>query len=163
MKEILYKVPVVVPDGGPPTIFQGWNGQYSHNGTHPSIDLTYAVDFAVVPGTPVVAARGGKITIIHQAPNEPYFGLDPAVGFRCPVTFIAIDQGDGTQAVYAHLDPESIFVTEGNIVSEGAQLARSGLSGWIGPSPHVHFHVQATEMDLSTHKRRVFTLPIQFK
>ncbi|HZX37503.1 MAG TPA: M23 family metallopeptidase [Streptomyces sp.] len=53
---------------------------------------------------------------------------------------IVLDLGDGTYAMYAHLQRGSLAVREGDRVRAGQQLARCGNSG-NSTEPHVHFQL----------------------
>lgn len=53
---------------------------------------------------------------------------------------LVLDLGDGTYAMYAHLQRGSLAVRAGDRVSAGQQLARCGNSG-NSSEPHVHFQL----------------------
>jgi murein DD-endopeptidase len=53
---------------------------------------------------------------------------------------VVIDAGDGRYAIYAHLRPGSIEVTEGDEVAAGDAIGRIGSSGH-SLAPHLHFHI----------------------
>ncbi|MCX4824149.1 M23 family metallopeptidase [Streptomyces sp. NBC_01142] len=53
---------------------------------------------------------------------------------------IVLDLGDGTYAMYAHVQRGSLAVREGDRVLAGQQLARCGNSG-NSSEPHVHFQL----------------------
>ncbi|MFI2352037.1 M23 family metallopeptidase [Streptomyces sp. NPDC019443] len=61
---------------------------------------------------------------------------------------IVLDLGDGTYAMYAHLQRGSLAVREGDRVRAGQQLARCGNSG-NSTEPHVHFQLM-DGLDLDT-------------
>lgn len=143
-------------------ISQGRNGPWSHfihapNGLlNKGQDLAHAVDFALNPGTPVLAARDGKVLFVYDSSTVVYQGLDPEIGNNLPkfsTNLIVVDHGDGTRAVYSHLAKERSVVDVGTSVFTGDLLSYTGLSGWIGEVPHLHFHV----MD-----RGYVTLPVGF-
>ncbi len=99
-------------------------------------DLSYEV---------VVAARGGRVSMVRD--SERLGGCDPAFSTRA--NYIVIDHGDGTSALYLHIDYQGALVEEGTIVAPGRAIAYSGSSGlscgdggWAGP--HLHFQVQRT-------------------
>jgi murein DD-endopeptidase MepM/ murein hydrolase activator NlpD len=48
---------------------------------------------------------------------------------------------DGTMAVYAHLQPESVIVRPGQRVNTGQRLGASGNTGF-STGPHLHFALQ---------------------
>lgn len=53
---------------------------------------------------------------------------------------VVLDLGDGTYAVYAHLQPGSVAVKAGDTVRSGQPLARLGNSG-NSDAPHLHFQL----------------------
>lgn len=92
---------------------------------------------------PVFAATGGRIVrvvdgIAEAAPRT----VETARQERDSVAgnFVVIDAGDGRFAVYAHLRPGSIAVTEGEKVAAGDPIGRIGSSGH-SLAPHLHFHI----------------------
>jgi murein DD-endopeptidase MepM/ murein hydrolase activator NlpD len=115
-------------------IAQGFGGK----ATHTDKQNYYAVDIVMPEGTPVLAARDGVVMTVD---NDFYgAGLDMAqYGDRA--NNIRIVHGDGTMAVYAHLQLESAKVTVGDHVRAGQELALSGDTGYTS-GPHLHFCVQ---------------------
>ncbi|NBF00922.1 peptidoglycan DD-metalloendopeptidase family protein [Pseudomonas sp. Fl5BN2] len=115
--------------GGPFRLTQGANGQYSHF----SPKSRYALDIAMPVGTPIIAARGGRVVKTESAQNGR--GNNPAGNF------VRVLHDDGTMGVYLHLKQGSVSVREGQRVAVGSPL---GLSGNTGNSsgPHLHFVVQ---------------------
>ena len=121
-----------VPFGGPlpRELTQGFNGAGSHLG-----GMSYALDFAMPEGTPVLASRPGVVLYVQDGFSEGE--LDPDMLERANVVVIA--HGDGSMASYGHLAP-GIPVSRGQHVREGDVLGRSGSTGFAG-QPHLHFHV----------------------
>jgi len=115
--------------GGPFRLTQGPNGQYSHFGAKGR----YAMDIAMPEGTPIIAARGGKVIKVENEQNNR--GDNPSGNF------VRILHEDGTMGVYLHLMRGSVSVKEGQKVSVGSPLARSGNTG-NSTGPHLHFVVQ---------------------
>lgn len=115
--------------GGPFRITQGPGGQYSHTGPRGR----YAIDIAMPEGTPIVAARGG--VVVKTENNQNGRGNNPAGNF------VRILHDDGTMGIYLHLQQGSVAVREGQRVSTGNLLARSGNTG-NSTGPHLHFVVQ---------------------
>lgn len=115
--------------GGPFRLSQGANGKYSHF----TPKGRYALDIAMPEGTPIVAARSG---IVVKTENQQVGrGTNPAGNF------VRILHDDGTMGVYLHLQTGSVSVREGQRVSQGSLLARSGNTG-NSTGPHLHFVVQ---------------------
>ena len=103
--------------------FRGGQLTYdSHNGT----------DFAVPPGTPVVASAPGRVVAIRNEYNRG--GLK-----------LYVDHGEGLMTTYNHL--ADTVVPVGADVARGQPVALSGYSGIdaiasLGcVAPHVHFNV----------------------
>jgi hypothetical protein len=122
-------------------VAQGFGGK----ATHTDKQNYYAVDIVMPIGTPVLAARDGVVMTVD---NDFYgAGLDMAqYGDRA--NNIRIVHGDGTMAVYAHLELESAKVTVGDHVRAGQELALSGDTGYTS-GPHLHFCVQVnTDMHI---------------
>ena len=86
---------------------------------HNGIDITNAV------GTPVLAARAGRVVHIESQPSN--YGL-----------FVILDHGDGFRTMYAHLD--SIAVRLNERVTTSQLIGRLGSTG-RSTGPHLHFSV----------------------
>lgn len=142
-----YRAPFAAASQYP--ISQAFPGQLSH------FDAAnrYAVDIEVPVGTPVYAARAG--TVIDQATRFFANGTDlEKDGPRANLVRIVHD--DGSIAVYAHLNWDSIRVRIGDEVDEGQYIADSGNTGF-STGPHLHFDVQLNrEMEL-------VSVPFQFR
>jgi len=114
-------------------ISQGFDNDH----THSEPPNQYAVDIVMPIGTPILAARAGRVMIMedkfHGAAQEKRY-LDRANQIR-------ILHDDGTMAVYAHLQPKSIRVRKGAKVALGQWIANSGNTGYSS-GPHLHFVVQ---------------------
>lgn len=128
-------------DNANTAISQGFHGQASHNDALNA----YAVDFALLLGTPVLAARNGIVM-------EVIDGFPDRGGIRVSdldnANLIRILHDDGSMAVYGHLLEGSVTVTPGQWVPAGAVIAQSGNSGY-SHGPHLHFAVQVnTGMEL---------------
>jgi len=105
--------------------------------THTTRDSHYAVDVAMPIGTDIMAARGGVVFDI--AASNFSGGLDPVKdGPRANVVRILHD--DGTYAIYAHLNTNTIRVRPGDRVQRGQYIADSGNTGFSS-GPHLHFAV----------------------
>ncbi len=105
--------------------------------THRTPDSYHAVDIAMPTGTDIVAARGG--IVFDVASNNFEGGTDPeAYGNKANVVRILHD--DGTYAIYAHLNWNSIRVRPGDVVERGQYIADSGNTGFSS-GPHLHFAV----------------------
>jgi len=105
--------------------------------THQDAGSAYAVDIAMPVGTQVYAARGG--TVIEVASQFFEATQDPDQATRA--NLIRVLHPDGTMAIYAHLNWDSIRVRPGQIVKRGEYIADSGNTGFSS-GPHLHFAVQ---------------------
>ncbi|HZF16619.1 MAG TPA: peptidoglycan DD-metalloendopeptidase family protein [Steroidobacteraceae bacterium] len=105
--------------------------------THIDAASFYAVDIAMPVGTQVYAAREG--TVIEVAARFFEGSADPKSAAQA--NLIRILQPDGTMAIYAHLQWDSIRVRPGQIVKRGEYIANSGNTGFT-TGPHLHFAVQ---------------------
>lgn len=125
-----YRVPFAVASGFP--VSQAFPVAI----THTTPDSRYAVDFSVPIGTGIYAARGGIVFDVTSTNFEG--GLDP--GKATAANLVQILHDDGTFAVYAHLNWDSIRVRPGDVVARGEYIADSGNTGFSS-GPHLHFAV----------------------
>lgn len=114
-------------------IGQAFDGIFSHQ--HPQ--SRYAVDIGLPLGTPVRAAREGVIMEIAA----DFLDGGPDQKYRERANAVRVLHADGTMAVYAHLQTDSVRVTPGQRVERGAWLANSGNTGF-STGPHLHFAIQ---------------------
>lgn len=112
-------------------VVQPGPGPFSHEGTQ-----SYAVDFAMPVGTPIVAARAGVVTAIKEDSNLRGATQD----FARHGNYVRVRHDDGTQAHYLHLCQGGADVHVGQRVCTGQVIARSGHTGWSA-MPHLHFQV----------------------
>jgi murein DD-endopeptidase MepM/ murein hydrolase activator NlpD len=94
---------------------------------HPLLNTTKmhtGIDWAASPGTPVVAAGGGRVAF---ADRKGEYG-----------NTVVIDHGGGWQTLYAQL--LRIDVREGDCVGFGALIGEVGSTG-LSAGPHLHFEV----------------------
>jgi murein DD-endopeptidase MepM/ murein hydrolase activator NlpD len=119
--------------------------------THNTPDTEYAIDFAMPPGTPVVAARGGVVMQVVQ-----HHGVGrPELGFLHKANLVRVVHEDGTWADYAHLQRASVRVVPGQRVKAGDFLALSGNSGFTS-GPHLHFAVKRNRAG------EIVSVPVRF-
>lgn len=83
------------------------------------------VDFAAATGTPILAAYDGRVVAAS------YNG---SMG-----NYVMIDHGDGLYTIYMHAS--QLYVSNGQTVSKGAQIAAVGSTG-RSTGPHLHFSVR---------------------
>ncbi len=104
------------------------SGQITATMTYSDGSYHGAIDYGVPSGTPVYAAADG---IVFKTAN-----LTTSYG-----TYVVIQHAGGLQTWYAHGTSGSICVSEGQEVSRGQQIMRSGNSG-NSTGPHLHFEVR---------------------
>jgi murein DD-endopeptidase MepM/ murein hydrolase activator NlpD len=83
-----------------------------------------AVDLAASTGTPVKAARGGKIAYVG---NNSVYGK-----------YLILKHPGGYETLYAHLS--QVAVAQGREVSQGEKIGEVGSTGY-STGPHLHFAV----------------------
>jgi len=134
-----YRLPF--PESERFSIAQAFGGEVSHTDKQNH----YAVDIAMPEGTPILAARDGVVMTVD---NDFYGAGQDLSKYGDRANNIRIVHGDGTMAVYAHLQLESARVSVGDHVHAGQQIALSGNTGFTR-GPHLHFVVQQNvDMDL---------------
>lgn len=104
--------------------------------THVDAASRNAIDIAMPVGTAVHAAREG--TVINVA--HKFFRGGLQLERRDEANFVQVLHDDGTSAVYAHLQMDTIRVRPGQRVARGEFIANSGNTGYSG-GPHLHFVV----------------------
>jgi murein DD-endopeptidase MepM/ murein hydrolase activator NlpD len=120
--------------------------------THADAASMHAFDFAMPIGTGIHAAREG--VVVDVASDFYDAGLDPDIdGPRANI--VRILHADGTLALYAHLNWNSIRVVPGQRVQRGEQIADSGNTGFSS-GPHLHFVVQRNDGG------RLVSVPVEF-
>jgi len=116
-------------------VTQAPRGRFSHT----DAENRDAVDFALAEGTPVLAARAGRVMQVQGNFHEN--GRDPSRD-RERANFIRVLHEDGSMAVYAHLQANGVLVRGGQRVEAGQRIGLSGNTGY-STAPHLHFVVQA--------------------
>ena len=143
----LYRVPFSVASEY--TVTQA----YPDVSTHKTPDSYYAVDIARPIGTDIVAARSGMV--FDVAENNFKSGLDPERDGPA-ANVVRILHDDGTYAIYAHLNWNSIRVRPGERVTRGQYIADSGNTGFSS-GPHLHFAV------VHNSRNGPISVPVQFE
>lgn len=126
---------------------------YPVSATHQTRDSMYAVDFDMPVGTDVVAARDG---IVFDVSATNFKGGPDEAKYANLANLVRILHDDGTYAVYAHLNWNTIRVSPGDRVVAGEYIADSGNTGFSS-GPHLHFAV------LRNFGMNVESLPVRFR
>ena len=124
-------------------IGQGFKGPTHRVWKEDKEDLVYSIDFLLPVGTPILAARSGKITRINTRNGKNYKGKDPKKGelaHRKWMNEIEILHGDGSYASYCHLKNAKPAVRPNQRVEQGQLIGFSGNTGWSS-KPHLDFTV----------------------
>lgn len=103
------------------SITTGYYGYSGHTG----------VDFACSSGTPIMAAKSGKVitsTALRRANGS----------YKSYGEYVVISHGDGTMTLYAHMRERAI--------GPGAEVSQGQVIGYVGSTgnstgPHLHFEV----------------------
>ena len=104
--------------------------------THTTPDSEHAIDIAMPIGTDIFAARGG---VVFEVTASNFKGGTSKSDMKL-ANIVRILHDDGTYAVYAHLNWNSIRVRVGDRVERGDYIADSGNTGFSS-GPHLHFAV----------------------
>lgn len=120
--------------------------------THTTPDSYYAIDIAMPIGTDIYAARGGTV---FEVASTNFRGGTDAEQDPSAANIVRIMHDDGSHALYAHLNWNSIRVRPGDRVARGQYIADSGNTGFSS-GPHLHFAV------LLNRGLRLESVPIMF-
>jgi murein DD-endopeptidase MepM/ murein hydrolase activator NlpD len=107
--------------------------QAHDTGSHKYND-TYAWDFRMPSGTPVVAARDGVVRMARGDSTEG--GCDEK--YAPKTNYVVVSHGDGLETQYLHFS--AVVVKPGEQVKQGQLLGFSGETGWACGA-HLHFKV----------------------
>ncbi len=134
-----YKLPY--PAGKTYKLVRGNDEAPSHKGS-----AKYAFDFDLASGDSVVASRAGRVAFVKEDSDEG----GPHRSYANKGNYVVIDHGDGTSALYLHLQKDGVLVEVGQHVLQGQVIALSGATGWVqgDPPDHLHFQVQKIVKDL---------------
>lgn len=99
--------------------------------------VQYAYDFLMPIGTPIVAARDGRVFLVQE-------GFADGTRVAGQENYVNIVHADGSIAGYVHLTLGGALVEVGQAVMRGQVIGLSGDSG-SSSEPHLHFHVQACD------------------
>ncbi|MCK0150404.1 M23 family metallopeptidase [Marivita sp. S6314] len=126
---------------------QGCNGRFSHLGAQ-----RYAVDFMMQIGTPILAARDGRVVDIKEDSNRG----GPDRYYEADGNYVIVQHDDRTLAQYFHLQKNGASVRLGQSVKRGDLLGYSGNTG-RSTGPHLHFDVVTGSTGIESQ-----TVPVTF-
>ena len=112
-------------------VLQGYGSRFSHTGIE-----EYTVDFDMQEGTPVHAARSGRVARTEERHNKGCWSR----GCGDYANYIVIVHDDDTTGEYYHLLQDGVLVEEGDFVEAGQLIGLSGNTGHT-TMPHLHFGV----------------------
>ncbi len=96
-----------------------------HSGNHGAIDIGNGG----INSANIYAMKGGEVIVAKTTYRAGYdYGM-----------YVVIDHGNGYQSLYAHCS--AIYVTVGQMVSQGEVIAAVGSTGW-STGPHLHFEIR---------------------
>jgi len=127
----LYKLPY--ESGRNSFLLRGYDGLFSHERG------SFALDFNMVEGTNVLAARSGKVIRVEDS-NTGMCPFDQT----CSNNLIEIRHEDGTVSSYLHIQQGGGCVEVQKTVQQGDVIAKSGRVG-ISTGPHLHFDVSGAD------------------
>jgi len=107
--------------------------QAHQTGSHLQSD-SWAWDFRMPEGTPVVAAREGVVRLARG--DSSAGGCDAR--YAPLANYVVVDHGDGLETQYLHF--RDVVVRPGDRVNAGDLLGFSGKTGWACGA-HLHFKV----------------------
>ncbi len=113
--------------------------QAHSTGSHLQND-TWAWDFRMPEGTPIVAALDGVVRLARG--DSASGGCDPK--FAADANYVVLEHPNGLETQYLHFS--SVLVKEGDTVKAGALLGFSGKTGWACGA-HLHFKVARRRND----------------
>lgn len=115
-------------------VTQGHNTNFSHYGKG-----AWAWDFGTPVGEDLLAVKDGVVRMVKSTSTS--HGCSSA--YANSANYVVLDFGDGTEALYLHLQAGTVAVKQGDRVKRGQFLGKVGLSGWVCGA-HLHFQIQRT-------------------
>jgi len=127
----------VLPYEGNFFVSQGYMTNFSHEGC-------FALDFVMIEGTRVLAARAGVVTEVKEDASEACFDGVP----ECwdTANSVTITHEDGSAGWYVHLQQYGACVEVGQAMEQGDVIGLSGHTGYSS-NPHLHFEVLDTDIE----------------
>lgn len=117
------------------TIFQGYNGKFSHQNE-------FALDFNLKMGSSILAAREGVVVEVVNNNTKSC----PDVSCAKYNNRVIVMHSDGTFADYSHLKLNGAVVEKGEQIKKDQLIGYSGSTGFAS-GPHLHFSVFINRID----------------
>jgi len=99
----------------------------------------WAWDIGIGVGGEVAAPADGTIRMVRM--DSTTGGCDSA--YANDANYVIVDFGDGTEALFLHLQANSTSLQPGDTVRQGDVVGKVGLTGWVCGA-HLHFQIQNT-------------------
>ena len=124
----------------------------------------FAIDFIVPLGTPVLAARSGKVISVKKDSKKFLSDIKKIKKMKPEqldkfvekyTNYVCIAHSDGSFAEYCHLDT-NVQVKESQKVEVGEVIGYCGMTG-LTTQPHLHFNVFIVK------NGKAQSIPIEFK
>lgn len=96
------------------------------------------IDFALPEGTPVYAARPGRVVFVDKRYTRAY--MRTAAGKKGCGNRVLLEHPDGSETEYCHLSPGSVDVKVGEVVTRDSRIGSVGDTGHSF-GPHLHFEI----------------------
>jgi hypothetical protein len=122
-----YRLPFLYPEVGW-TLGQGNFGTFSHDGV-------FALDMLEALGTPINAARAGRVQWVYEAESQQ------CLQGECIPNFLHVVHQDGSLADYVHFPQNGIQPEVGDLVRRGDFVGIVGLTGFT-TDPHLHIEMR---------------------
>ena len=128
-------------------VSQGYHGNFTH-----FAENEYALDFDMAIGTPILAAREGRVVEVKEDSNRG----GPSASYSQDANYVLVYHEDGTFGNYVHLRRNGAAVAVGDYVRAGDLIGYSGNTGQSS-GPHLHFDVR-----IPTVSGRMRSIPTRF-
>jgi murein DD-endopeptidase MepM/ murein hydrolase activator NlpD len=114
-------------------------------------------------GIDILAARAGVVEALFEDAYLSMFGENSAVcgvtgPAACRNNYVIIRHQDGSQARYAHMIHQGVFVDVGDVVRRGQLIGAVGSTGY-STGPHLHFDVWSPDAVLDIASGNTTLLP----
>lgn len=130
-------------------------GQYESGGAHYGIDIANG-GRARYNTFDIVASAAGKVKRVNNTCNDfNNYGSRCGYGWG---NYVRIDHGNGYETIYAHLEKDTITVSQGQEVQAGTVLGKMGSSG-NSTGIHLHFEMRKNGTRIDPTKGLMYGIP----